>query len=356
MLINGDCLKELEKLDSDSIDLIVTDPPYGYNFMGKDWDKAVPSVDVWHQCLRVLKAGAFCMVMSSPRQDVLAQMIVRLQQAGFRTDFTSIYWTYASGFPKAGNISKLASKRGIDYKSLTGSYAGFQPKPAVEIVLVTMKPFFKKTFVDQALDNQKGITWFDDCRIPYQDNTDMNNAKWYNQTGNINDYNKGMGDMGNKNVLASSQGRYPANLLVSDDILNDNCDYSRYFDIDKWFKTTYPFAIIPKASSSERNKGCNNITPNYITDKNKWSENDYRKGDGSKTTQPKNNNHPTVKPVKLMAYLVTLASRPNDTVLDPYAGSGTTLIAAQITNRKHIGIELNKEYCEIAQARLTAWI
>src|SRR3989304_1017524 len=110
-VIEGDCSEVLCGLEAESVDLVVTDPPYGYSFMGKDWDKAVPSVEIWRECLRVLKSGAFVFVMSSPRQDVLSQMIVRLGEAGFNMGFTSIYWAYASGFPKAINISKAVDKR-----------------------------------------------------------------------------------------------------------------------------------------------------------------------------------------------------------------------------------------------------
>src|SRR3989304_8196734 len=107
----GDCLEELKNIENDSIDSIITDPPYGYSFMGKDWDKAVPSIDIWEECLRVLKPGSFAFIMSSPRQDILSRMIINLQDAGFRTDFTSIYWAYSSGFPKATNISKIIDKK-----------------------------------------------------------------------------------------------------------------------------------------------------------------------------------------------------------------------------------------------------
>jgi hypothetical protein len=79
-------------------------------FMGKDWD-CMPTVDYWKECYRVLKDGAFAFIMSSPRQDVLSRMIVNLEDAGFVVGFTSIYWCYSSGFPKAGNISKLVDKR-----------------------------------------------------------------------------------------------------------------------------------------------------------------------------------------------------------------------------------------------------
>ena len=106
----GDCLNLMKDIPDNSIDLIVTDPPYGYSFMGKDWDKAIVSIEVWKECLRVLKNGAFAFIMSAPRQDVLSQMIVRIGQAGFKTDFTSIYWGYASGFPKSLNIKKKLLK------------------------------------------------------------------------------------------------------------------------------------------------------------------------------------------------------------------------------------------------------
>ena len=81
-LIHGDSAEELKKLEDNSVDLVCTDPPYGYSFMGKNWDKAVPSIEIWKECLRVLKPGGFAFVMSAPRQDVLSQMIVRIDEAG----------------------------------------------------------------------------------------------------------------------------------------------------------------------------------------------------------------------------------------------------------------------------------
>ncbi len=110
-ILQGDVFEKLTEIPDESIDQIVTDPPYGYSFMNKDWDKAVVKTDVWRECLRVLKPGSFAFVMSAPRQDVLSRMIVNLTDAGFVTNFTSIYWAYASGFPKAANISKLVDKK-----------------------------------------------------------------------------------------------------------------------------------------------------------------------------------------------------------------------------------------------------
>ena len=231
----GDCREVLPDIEVNSVDLTVTDPPYGIGFMGKDWDKFNEVVNpqgayeykkgfkklprqssasmlefftsIWEECLRILKPGAFAFVMSIPRADCLSRMIISLEDVGFRVDFTPIFWAYASGFPKAQNIGKVVDKRlgleGEEYmredfvkrsnktpqpqtqvisgqkgiyhklvspqaKALDGSYSGFQPKPAVEVIIVAMKPLSEKAYVDQALKNRKGITWLDDCRIPYE--------------------------------------------------------------------------------------------------------------------------------------------------------------------------------------------
>jgi len=407
-VVKADCLKLLNRLETESIDLIVTDPPYGLHFLGKDWDKAIPSQKVWDECFRVLKNGSFIFVMSAPRMDLQYRMAMNLEKAGFDIGFTPIYWAYSSGFPKAMNIGKAIDKRAgverkvigqYDYpdgcdrpsakedmgfvqeyvkkhsgtyntkrivdrlaitepatpeaKKLDGSYAGFQPKPAVEVVIVAMKPITEESYVDQALWNAKGITWLDNCRIP------ILNSK-------------------------STIGRFPANLLVSNDILNDGIErkglgkaskrddksvfgdftntgrqdrlkkfegdsgsFSRYYDLDLWFKEKfkeiskdklelYPFSLIPKPSPSEKERGLSKFTPDSVNE-----------------TFSKNY-HPTVKPVKLMSYLISLASRDGDLVYDPFLGSGTTAVASKMLNRNYIGTDINKEWLRIATHRLRA--
>ena len=230
IIYNQDCLSGMKELPDNSIDLIATDPPYGIKFMSKSWDKAIPSVDIWKQALRVLKPGAFAFVMCIPRQDCLSRMIISLEDAGFNVNFSSMYHTFASGFPKSMNISlaidhrecreqlekklgrkptmeefkeawdgfrKVVGKRNRDYpdsdkwginknpnknnkflqgagdirtdldekgmkvitapatpqaRALDGSYGGFQPKPAVEVILVAMKPLQKTDKQKMALD------------------------------------------------------------------------------------------------------------------------------------------------------------------------------------------------------------
>jgi len=342
-------------------------------FMGKEWD-VLPPVELWKEVLRVMKSGAFAFIMTTPRQDSLCQILMDLSQAGFVMGFSSIYYSYATGFPKASNMGKMVDKRfGGKYditngsSELEGSYAGFQPKPAVEIIIVAMKPLSEKSYIDQAMKNKKGVTWLDDCKIPTTKIDEKQNRK-ITRNKNLNNKEKGWG-MNNKDkqedvqVVDTNKGRFPANLLVSDDSLNDGKDkgsYSRYFDLDSWWeekikklpenvKKVFPFLITPKPSKKEKNKRCENLEEKdcqpagLVGAINKGTE---------KPRQKRNNNHPTVKPIKLMSYLITLGSREGDVILDPFMGSGTTGISAKLLNRKFIGIEMNKEYIKIASARI----
>jgi len=457
-LICIDCREGMRDIPDESIDLMVTDPPYGYSFMGRDWDRALVDVYTWQECLRVLKPGAFAFIMCAPRQDVLSRQIINLEEAGFRTGFTSLYHCYASGFPKAQNISKAIDKKecmeqlirglgrepadrefkeawnkfgtsevikkgagknpkGLKFdndkqsgghlkskylernaispqaKLLNGSYGGFQPKPAVEIILVVMKPLLVKTYVDQALKSGKGITWLDKGRIPYKTSKDKHIALTKNQGNALKNRDKLYGGYNDLDPNWQRDGRFPANLLVSDDVLNDGknskgshnqifitektskfgCSgsqigfnngyndsgsFSRYFDLDKWWEEkikqlpesvqkTLPFLIVPKASKSEKNKGCEGLD-----EKQKWLKGGTGTGISARESIRAKNYHPTVKPIKLISYLITLGSRTNDIILDPFVGSGTTCIAAKMLGRKYIGFDDDEGYIEIAQCRL----
>jgi site-specific DNA-methyltransferase (adenine-specific) len=152
-LLNGDSAEVLKTLKDNSVDLLATDPPYGIEFMGKSWDKVLPPTDIWKECYRVLKPGSFIAVMSSPRSDVLYRMIKDLEDAGFDMSFSPIMWTYHSGFPKASDTSKMIDKRGVDLgKKYEGSKLGFQPKPAVEHIIIGMKPHGSKSYIDNLLN------------------------------------------------------------------------------------------------------------------------------------------------------------------------------------------------------------
>jgi len=390
MIKNGNSLELLKEIKSDTVDCMVTDPPYGISFMNKDWDKAVPDIAIWKECLRVMKPGAFAFVMCSPRSDVQAEMVIKLKEAGFEVNFTNLYWIYASGFPKAMNISKavdrklgyereiisgsskdaqysgkfdqkssterikLGSPVSEEAKRLDGSYAGFQPKPAVEVIIVAMKPLSEKTYVDQALKNGKGVTWLDDGRIPYSDNQDFEDTDQYlNESGRFpanllvqdNALDNGIisksGGVGGRSIHGRGEG-YGFRPMgdASPELPSDEGSLSRYFSIDAWYSKNieelpdyvqriFPFLYVPKATSGERNE-------------------DLESAEKYKAK----NIHPTVKPLKLMTYLITIGSRPDDTILDPFMGSGTTGVAAKILHRDFIGFEIDGNYFEIAQQRI----
>ena len=430
-LINNDCLKVLKTISENSIDSIITDPPYALTpksyeensfsggFMGHEWDKNLVSVDIWKECFRVLKSGSYAFIMCSPRQDVLGKTIFNLKEAGFNMNFSSIYWAYSTGMPKAMNLAKAVDKKlGIkrkvigkkivdkeiqsrslyagqksklveieetiatskQAKIMDGWYAGYQPKPALEIIITCQKPLKHNSYVEQSIDyanqiiNRKktninnGGTNLDKCRIPVENTLQK------------------------EKTSANPKGRFPSNLLISNNILdkgvvtksiggksghneaysgafkesyynntkpgyNDSGDFSRYNNLDIWFnkkikelppeiQKTFPFLIVPKPSKSEKSKGCKNISK---TRKCKW--NNAGKWQNLETEQY-GNVHPTTKPIKLMSYLITLGSRKDDVILDPFMGSGTTGIACILLERKFIGIELNKEYFEIAERRI----
>ena len=447
-IIYADCLEVLPTLEADSVDLIVTDPPYGISFMGKSWDKALPDIEIWRECLRVLKPGAFAFVMSIPRADCLSRMIISLEDAGFNVSFSPIYWTYASGFPKAQNIGKAVDKRlGAEReviktikkkpsasndcnegwvrpwaegkttmditapstpqaKALDGSYGGFQPKPAVEVIIVAMKPLETRAYVDQALKNGKGVTWLDDCRVPYDTKQEPDTGDMYYLKRGKDYPNQGkssskiMGTDTERVGITMAPGRFPANLLVEDDALNDGSvtksgkdavrrqegmfvkhhlggvgdlqvshndsgSFSRYFSLDAWWEErikslpasvqkTFPFLIVAKASKSEKNKGLSGQAySNQDRENGRGELNSQYRPDGSERKPVRHQNfHPTTKPIKLMSYLITLGSREGDVVLDPFVGSGSTALAAVMLNRRAIGIELSPEYVEIARKRL----
>ena len=472
-IYNEDCLEGLKKIDTNSIDSLISDPPYSLSFMSKEWDTDLPSVDILKECLRVLKSGSWALWLMTPRQDSQLEFLLRLRQAGFNISFSSMEWVYASGFPKAADLSLLADKRAckedlmqklgrepttaelkeawgkwrekvavnpnsrpntnkslmelgwtgegnIAYETnphsqaaqaLSGSYAGMQLKPARELIIVSQKPIVGKTYLDQALlhlkepeHNQLGGTWLDDARIPYKSHEDYEKATFGNNSGLIKKDKNDYGDFSmfpyEEKIKADPKGRFPANIIVSDNALDiginnksiasspnteisdskniynfnggkfyksgvhygDSGDLSRYFDLDFWFENKlkelpeeqqkiFPFLYVPKASKSERNKGLEHLEEKEMP---YGSGSDaFPSGSNTNPIHTKQKNiHPTAKPIKLMSYLITLTTRENDIVLDPFTGSGTTAISSILLKRRFIGFEREEEYYKIATERI----
>ena len=403
-IYNENCLDGIKKLDDNSVDSIVTDPPYELGFMGKAWDKTgiAYNVDLWKECLRVLKPGGYLLAFGGTR--TYHRMACAIEDAGFEIRDT-IMWIYGSGFPKSLNIGKEVdklqgnertvigearsgntSKAFNDYEyrveqeiySTSGEYKitkgntewngwGTALKPANEPICMARKPISEKTIADNVIKWGTGGINIDGCRIGEETTVTI-------RTGNSG----ANGTYGKDNRVferENPQGRFPANVIFDEEagkmldeqsgtlksgsgIKNPKNGAKSTFRASTWQEGTYTegdsggasrFFYCPKASTRERNMGLNNEPTTVDDGRNKPIDNPYLRG---KTLRK--NTHPTVKPIKLMEYLITLVTPPNGIVLEPFIGSGTTLIAAKKLHFKYIAFELNKEYCEISEARLSA--
>jgi site-specific DNA-methyltransferase (adenine-specific) len=197
-LLNGDCLDKLKELQENSIDSIVTDPPYGLSFMGKKWDYDVPSQEIWEQCLRVLKPGGHLLAFAGSR--TYHRMAVRIEDAGFDIR-DQIMWIYGSGFPKSHNIGhKIDEYQGW----------GTALKPAHEPIVMARKPF-KGSVAENVLEYGVGGINVDGCRIGYSDNDDPRIGKGYEWESKAEPFGEAKTTQNKEGW--NTQGRFPANII-----------------------------------------------------------------------------------------------------------------------------------------------
>jgi DNA modification methylase len=370
LIIHGDCIKELQQFDDDTFDLIVTDPPYGWEFMkgvGIDWDRNIPPVHAWEHCERVLKPGSFMFVFCGPRQDMMYRMMKNIEEGGFKINFTSLYWAFSSGQPKGMHINRALEKREeTSISELEGWYAGYQPRPAVEIIIVAMKPLSENNYLEQAKSTHKGCTNLEAAKIPVQDS---DNSRFpANLLINDNAIDDGRVYKAPSGTIKRPLGRgavFNGNTCGFTDRVGegygDSGSFSRYFDLDAWFgkkirdlpedvQKTFPFLISGKASKKEKESGLEDF-PDLPAGAAQFR----RDGSLDGKVVISKNPHPAVKPVSILQMLITLGSRKGDLVLDPYMGTGSTGIAASMLSRKFVGIDIDEQYCKIADARISWW-
>lgn len=367
---NKDLIKEVP---SETVDLICTDPPYGLKMA--DWDKDLPDRSIWTESFRVLKPGAFLLVMSSPRQDLLWRLIKDIELAGFKIDMPSFYWVYAQGAGKGGNIHKSFNKRRAkedlaESDEFLGSFTPNSFKPAVEVIIFAMKPLSEKTYLDQAIKNQKGIVWRDRGRIPtgseikpYREpshlivSDDALNDGEIRTSGKMSPENK-RGKTNKDGYQGSTYGKFNLKDKPLNQTVGDSGSFSRFFSLDLWWdampegiKNVLPFLPVKKPGGKEKEAG---LEVKKVKNKRGVGVAWDKESDSGifKDREKKSNSHVSVKPIKLMTYLIGMTTEEGDIVLDPYTGTGTTLIAAQMLNRKFIGFEKEEEYVEMSKKRL----
>ena len=391
-LIHGDCLVELKKLELNSIDACITDPPYELGFMGKSWDNTgiANNPELWKECLRVLKPGGHLLSFGGSR--TYHRMACAIEDAGFEIR-DQIMWVYGSGFPKSLNIGKVVDKlqgneretigycergnsvntdfmSGNDITKGTSEWEGYGTalKPAHEPIVLARKPLSEKTIALNCLKWGVGGLAIDNCRVEAEKVT---GARSSNKDGIAR--RKVYSGQWKEFEGNPTQGRFPANLIhdgskeVTDLFPETNggkftqkkrqrnkgwCNSSLGEGVDAIDNygdsgSAARFFYCAKASKSERNRGCEEIEMGKPV---RWN----KAGKWTNDTTPARNNHPTVKPIALMKYLVTLITREGQTVLDPFAGSFTTGMACKELGRKFIGIEKEIEYIEIAKKRIAS--
>jgi len=351
VLINGDCLEQMKRLPDNSVDSIVTDPPYGISFMAKKWDYDVPKVEVWKEAMRVLKHGGHALIACGTRTQ--HRMVVNIEDAGFEIrDVVS--WIYGSGFPKSLNIHKK------DERCPDGW--GTALKPACEFFTLARKPLSEKTVAANVLKWGTGGINIDGCRVGTEGATkkvDTNKCR-----ESLGKYGDGLN--GGK-VSKLNMGRFPANLIHdgSQQVLELFPESNHKTGGKFKAKGAFPiesepvrhndkgsaarFFYCPKASKKDRDEGLEGFEGVENSNGDKWSDVDRRDG---KVPVVRKNTHPTVKPTALMAYLCRLITPTGGTVLDPYMGSGSTGKAAVGEGFNFVGIELDEDYFKIAEARV----
>lgn len=425
----GDCLEVLKSIPDNSIDSVVTDPPYGLTankkggsgaasstlenpygrarigtgngaggFMGMKWDSDVPPVEVWTECLRVLKPGGHLLAFAGTRTQ--HRMAARIEDAGFEIR-DMIAWVYGSGFPKSKDVRKAISSTqdeslfdeagnplwceqcGEAHGTIDMEHAlfcrscaaeewngwGTALKPALEPITVARKPLVN-TVAANVLEHGTGAMNIDECRV-----SGVAEGPGTTPSSSVDGRRSSMAGAMDRVEYDGSKGRWPANLIHdgSNEVVAlfpseaGQAAALKTRSSDKTRNTFGAFGGTPdaaftphdaggsaarffycaKASRSDRNEGLptadqkavsTNATMRQIEDAD-WSD---RNG----------NHHPTVKPTDLMAYLCRLVTRPGGVVLDPFMGSGSTGKACMREGFQFIGIEREAPYLAIAEARI----
>ncbi|NBW17826.1 MAG: site-specific DNA-methyltransferase [Caulobacteraceae bacterium] len=390
-VFHADCFDVLKSLSDCSIDSIVTDPPYELGFMGKSWDSSgiAYSVDLWAECLRVLKPGGHLLAFGGTR--TWHRLACAVEDAGFEIR-DSIAWLYGSGFPKSLDVSKaIDSAAGAERETLSvttetifgsetvslerpaygigqngDAYSGHQDgamsrvtapatpeaeqwqgwgtalKPAHEPIVVARKPLAGTVAVNVLTHGTGGIN-IDACRIGRAEG-DVSYAGHRTATFGTQDTISGGDGSGG---WQQSSGLWPANVVLDEHT-----------------------ASLVDAQSGERPSGGGNKNGANregifgsglgagnglgIGGDTGGASRFYYCAKAPKSERPKVDGtaHPTVKPLTLMRWLCRLVTPPGGTVLEPFAGSGTTVEAALQEGFKVIACEMTAEYLPLIEARI----
>ena len=389
MIINGDCIEEMQKLIDQGVqvDAVVTDPPYEIGFMGREWDSTGIAYrkETWRLAWELLKPGGHLLAFSASR--TYHRMTVAIEDAGFEIR-DQMMWLYGSGFPKSLNISKAIDKAAGAEREVVGSKVtgragtradkrnaddGFESgnmvipvtapatpeakqwdgwgtalKPAHEPIAVGRKPISESTVAKNVLKHGTGGINIDESRIPASHEDIEAQRKTSGVVGGKKQsivYGKNFAEK--KQLAGNDLGRFPAN------IMHDGSE-----EVVKLFPESNSARV---GNPNNPKRGTNHTATSYGQGDGKITHDFRDKGSASryfycpkvsKKERGENNKHPTVKPQELMKYLIRMVTPKGGTVLDPFMGSGSTGMAAKDLEFNFIGIEMDEEYFKICQERI----
>jgi DNA modification methylase len=399
-IIHGECLGVMRGMADNSVDAIVTDPPYGLvgasrggssqpgdlatpygrsgpskkrgGFMGKEWDASIPGAEYWSEALRIAKPGAYILAFGGTR--TFHRLAVAIEDAGWEIRDT-LMWVYGSGFPKSRNVCldmdkmdghgnrghriAVANRHHPDgtlepngehlpaYEPKTDAakqWAGWGTalKPAWEPIIMARKPMVG-TVAENVLAHGTGALNIDGCRVGVEGGTSRSMQASYPKNPDGTEDRSGSWARTGHEILALDAGRWPANLI------HDGSE-----EVVACFPESRSSATLrnrqPRADKTQYRVGGDYETVEY-GDTGSAARFFYC-AKASKSDRGESNGHPTVKPTELMRYLVRLVTQPGGTVLDPFTGSGSTGKAAVLEGFEFIGIEREAEYVAIAEARI----
>lgn len=375
----ADCRAAMATLGDATIDAVVCDPPYELGFMGRAWDASGIAYDVamWREVLRVLKPGGHLLAFGGTR--TYHRMTCAIEDAGFEVR-DCLAWMYGSGFPKSLDVSKAIDKAAGMSTDAARAWSGFGTalKPAFEPVVMARKRL-TGTVAANVLAHGTGAINVDGCRIGTSKSVPASAPK--DRPAQIAK-GAGRGRTMDTTGFDHNIGRWPANVLLDEEaarmldeqsgtltssfaggVLNRGATTGSGMGYASSSSSSVVapgygdsggasrFFYTAKASTSERERGLEHRARRKVNDGREaggaGNDNPRLRGE-----TPRANIHPTVKPIDLMRWLVRLVTPPGGVVLDPFAGSGTTLIAALAEGMRAIGFEMDEEHASIARDRI----
>jgi len=331
----GDCLEVLKTLEDNSVDSIVTDPPYGISFMNKKWDYDVPSVEIWKECLRVLKPGGHLLSFGGSR--TYHRLACAIEDSGFEIR-EQIMWIYGSGLSKSHNIGKALDKMGIDNDLHN---MGTALKPAHEPICMARKPISEKTIAENVLKHGTGGINIDDCRI----GNELRTIPIHSDDVKDDTTMFGLHKTIQHERIETTQGRFPANIMFDEEV-------GKLLDEQSGISKTRPNLNYKHNKTISNGKVFQSRGTYTSREDMGGASRFFYSPKASKKERGDDNIHPCVKPIKLMEYLITLVTPKGGTVLEPFMGSGSTGIAAKNLGMSFLGIEREEEYFNIAKQRI----